>query len=57
MQQKNEKYRNNMESLTLQANGPRTERAYIRGGGGGSAYNLNIFSGPITRGTDKQGGL
>ena len=33
---------NNMKSLTLQVDGPITERAYIGGGGGG--YNRVIFS-------------
>ena len=36
---KNKKNSNNMESLTLQADGPITWRAYIRG-----AFHRNIFS-------------
>ena len=55
---KNKKNSNNMESLTLQADGPITWRAYIRG-----AFHRNIFSaymlmaGLITGGLISRGGL
>ena len=40
---KNQKNGNNLESLTLQVDGPITESAYKRGGGGGGgAYNRDF---------------